>query len=197
MGLDMYLSYRRNLDGIPETIQHAMRKQAYTDRYPHLAEHFTKTGELDDIIDYRAEKGDPYEEELMYWRKANAIHKFFVDNAANGVDDCQPVQVTIDVLKDLVDRCERRRWSSCPRSPAFSSVPPTTMTGTSTTSRRPSRPSSLSLNTQSSTRIRSSTKRRGDCIVIVTQTPPAHKIPVRWRGLCISTYLSTNQERKG
>ena len=34
MGLDTYLSYRRNLDGIPETIQHAMRKQAYTDRYP-------------------------------------------------------------------------------------------------------------------------------------------------------------------
>jgi hypothetical protein len=103
----MYLSYRRNLDGIPETIQRAMRKQAYTDRYPHLAEHFNKTGELDDIINYRTEKGDPYEEELMYWRKANAIHKFFVDNAANGVDDCQPVQVTIDVIKDLVDRCEK------------------------------------------------------------------------------------------
>lgn len=34
MGLDMYLSYRRNLDGIPETIQRAMRKQVYTDRYP-------------------------------------------------------------------------------------------------------------------------------------------------------------------
>lgn len=77
MGLDMYLSYRRNLDGIPKTIQHAMRKQAYTDRYPHLAEHFNKTGELDDIINYCTEKGDPYEEELMYWRKANAIHKFF------------------------------------------------------------------------------------------------------------------------
>lgn len=42
MGLDMYLSYRRNLDGIPETIQRAMRKQAYTDRYPYLAEHFDK-----------------------------------------------------------------------------------------------------------------------------------------------------------
>lgn len=107
MGLDMYLSYRRNLDGIPETIQHAMRKQAYTDRYPHLAEHFNKTGELDDIIDYRTEKGDPYEEELMCWRKTNAIHKFFVDNAANGIDGWEPVQVTIEVLEDLVDRCEK------------------------------------------------------------------------------------------
>lgn len=52
MGLDMYLSYRRNLDGIPETIQRAMRKQAYTDRYPYLAEHFDKEGKLDTIIDH-------------------------------------------------------------------------------------------------------------------------------------------------
>ena len=85
----------------------AQCKQAYTDRYPHLAEHFNKTGELDTIIDHHIEHDEPYEEELMYWRKANAIHKFFVDNAAHGVDDCEPVQVTIDVLKDLVDRCEK------------------------------------------------------------------------------------------
>ena len=106
MGLDMYLSYRRNLDGIPETIQRAMRKQVYTDRYPYLAESLDKEDKLDTIIDHHIERDEPYEEELMYWRKANAIHKFFVDNAAHGVDDCQPVQVTLDVLKDLVDRCE-------------------------------------------------------------------------------------------
>lgn len=106
MGLDMYLSYRRNLDGIPETIQRAMRKQAYTDRYPYLAKSLDKEDKLDTIIDQHIERDEPYEEELMYWRKANAIHKFFVDNAAHGVDDCQPVQVTLDVLKDLVDRCE-------------------------------------------------------------------------------------------
>lgn len=69
MGLDMYLSYRRNLDGIPETIQRAMRKQAYTDRYPHLAEHFNKTGELDTIIDHHVKRSEPYEEELMFARQ--------------------------------------------------------------------------------------------------------------------------------
>ena len=42
----------------------------------------------------------------MCWHKANAIHKFFVDNAAHGIDGCEPVQVTIEVLEDLVDRCE-------------------------------------------------------------------------------------------
>ena len=106
MGLDMYLSYRRNLDGIPETIQVAMRKQAFIDTWPHLAKYYIKDNKLDAVINEDIEAGKPYEEELMYWRKANAIHKFFVDNAAHGVDDCEPVQVTIDALKDLVDRCE-------------------------------------------------------------------------------------------
>lgn len=27
-------------------------------------------------------------EEAVYWRKANAIHKWFVDNVQNGEDDC-------------------------------------------------------------------------------------------------------------
>ena len=107
MGLDMYLSYRRNLDGIPETIQRAMRKQAYIDRYPNLAEHLNKENLLDKTIDREIEEGKTYEEEIMYWRKANAIHKFFVDNCAGGVDDCEPVRVTIDALKDLVERCEK------------------------------------------------------------------------------------------
>lgn len=106
MGLDMYLSYRRNLDGIPETIQVAMRKQAFIDTWPHLAKYYIKDNKLDAVINEDIEAGKPYEEQIMYWRKANAIHKFFVDNCANGVDDCEPVQVTIDALKDLVERCE-------------------------------------------------------------------------------------------
>lgn len=45
------------------------------------------------------------EEEFMYWRKANAIHKFFVDNVQNGNDDCKPYYVSTEVLKDLYNRC--------------------------------------------------------------------------------------------
>lgn len=44
--------------------------------------------------------------DYVYWRKANAIHKFFVDTCADGIDECQPIQVSIDVLADLVGRCE-------------------------------------------------------------------------------------------
>jgi hypothetical protein len=27
--------------------------------------------------------------EVMYWRKSNAIHKWFVDNVQDGIDECQ------------------------------------------------------------------------------------------------------------
>jgi hypothetical protein len=43
--------------------------------------------------------------EAMYWRKANAIHKWFVDNCQNGVDECQETYVTRDQLIELRDLC--------------------------------------------------------------------------------------------
>lgn len=40
-----------------------------------------------------------------YWRKANAIHKWFVDTTQGGVDDCQESEVELEQLEDLVARC--------------------------------------------------------------------------------------------
>ena len=42
-----------------------------------------------------------------YWRKANEIHRFFVDKCADGVDDCREVVVETEVLKELRDICEQ------------------------------------------------------------------------------------------
>jgi hypothetical protein len=36
---------------------------------------------------------------VMYWRKANAIHKWFIDNRADGEDNCQPIFVLADRTK--------------------------------------------------------------------------------------------------
>lgn len=47
------------------------------------------------------------EKELIYWRKANAIHKWFVENCGGGVDECQKMWVTKDYLKYLLSICER------------------------------------------------------------------------------------------
>lgn len=41
-----------------------------------------------------------------YWRKANAIHKWFVDNVQNGEDDCGRYYVSFESLKELKELCE-------------------------------------------------------------------------------------------
>lgn len=41
--------------------------------------------------------------EVMYWRKANAIHKWFVENVQKGVDDCGSYYVSIEDLTKLRD----------------------------------------------------------------------------------------------
>jgi len=40
--------------------------------------------------------------EIIYWRKANAIHKWFVDNVQNGKDDCGTYEVNKEQLKSLL-----------------------------------------------------------------------------------------------
>lgn len=61
--------------------------------------------------------GEPYGEYIteyyksrgivMYWRKANAIHKWFVDNVQNGEDDCGLYEVEWEQLVELRDICKR------------------------------------------------------------------------------------------
>lgn len=42
-------------------------------------------------------------EEVKYWRKANAIHKWFVDNVQNGVDDCGLYEVPEEKMIEFFD----------------------------------------------------------------------------------------------
>ena len=46
-------------------------------------------------------------EEAGYWRKANAIHAWFVEHCGKGNDDCNPYWVSSEDLKDLLDRCNQ------------------------------------------------------------------------------------------
>ena len=43
--------------------------------------------------------------EVAYWRKANAIHGWFVNNVQNGVDKCQKSPVTRQQLNELLSVC--------------------------------------------------------------------------------------------
>ena len=43
---------------------------------------------------------------VMQWRKSNQIHKWFVENVQNGVDECQRSQVTTEQLTELNKSCK-------------------------------------------------------------------------------------------
>ena len=45
------------------------------------------------------------EEEVMYWRKANQIHGWFVRNVQDGHDDCKPYYVAEEALRRLLPTC--------------------------------------------------------------------------------------------
>lgn len=83
MGLDMYL-YRRQyahpkLDGKLE---------------------MTRQGKLQQV---EVEVPTVLQEEVAYWRKANHIHGWFVDNVQDGKDDCQEYVVTQQQLAKLLE----------------------------------------------------------------------------------------------
>lgn len=46
-------------------------------------------------------------EEIGYWRKANAIHNWFVKTCQDGIDECKKTLVTKDQLQELLELCNR------------------------------------------------------------------------------------------
>jgi len=88
MGLDMYLTGRR-------------RVYRYLDEDDHTALNNNST--LTAMAHGREVQG--LEIEVQYWRKANAVHKWFVDNVQEGQDDCRPYTVQPDDLRRLMRDC--------------------------------------------------------------------------------------------
>lgn len=44
---------------------------------------------------------------IGYWRKANAIHNWFVEECADGVDECQDIVVGLKQAERLLDSCNQ------------------------------------------------------------------------------------------
>ncbi len=88
MGLDMYLSAKRYVSEYRESDE-ALR------------------GELNKLTELTG--GLEIQEvscEAMYWRKANAIHMWFVKNVQDGVDNCGSYYVSNEKLQELLDLCK-------------------------------------------------------------------------------------------
>ena len=45
--------------------------------------------------------------ECAYWRKANAIHKWFIDNCGDGDADRRTMDVSLEQLKELLEVCKK------------------------------------------------------------------------------------------
>jgi hypothetical protein len=45
--------------------------------------------------------------QVAYWRKANQIHKWFVDNVQDGEDDCREYSVDREQLQKLLETCTK------------------------------------------------------------------------------------------
>lgn len=93
MGLDMYL-----------------HKRTYVKQWAHIPPEkqylviVTRGGQLDEGV--KSKRITEVVEEIGYWRKANAIHAWFVQNAQGGRDECQDTYVdrsTLALLLAAVD----------------------------------------------------------------------------------------------
>ena len=90
MGLDMYLT-----------------KKHYVKNW----DHYTKEERIKITI---TKGGKPLKinnisevvEEIATWRKANQIHKWFVDNIQDGEDDCKKYYVPDEKLEELLNVCK-------------------------------------------------------------------------------------------
>jgi len=64
-------------------------------------------------------------EQVAYWRKANAIHQWFVEHVQNGEDDCKPYVCDSDKLKELLSavdavlKCRKKAKELLPTQEGF------------------------------------------------------------------------------
>ena len=92
MGLDMYLS-----------------KKTYVKNWKHnppedkISITVKRGGKKHPTID--PSKITYIQEEVGYWRKANQIHNWFVQNVQEGVDECQEAYVDPEKLRELYQTC--------------------------------------------------------------------------------------------
>jgi hypothetical protein len=119
MGLDMYMYSAKKVKGLNakdyERADNAVSDVKVQESFiPKVKESIKGKSkqvfdELDSSVKVRGNYMSWYSifNEIGYWRKANAIHNFFVQECQNGVDECQLSIVKQSHLKDLLKRCKR------------------------------------------------------------------------------------------
>ena len=104
MGLDMYLEIRKN----------EYCSKYHKDKGSDLKLEYPK-----DITDFIPIQPDNMTVSRItnyhvgYWRKANHIHNWFIENCAprdyggGPIDDCRPIEITVNKLEELLNACKQ------------------------------------------------------------------------------------------
>lgn len=95
MGLDMYLYARQHLTGYEWDKNGDMQKLTNI------------VGNLDFAVSELESPSVSVKLPIGYWRKANQIHNWFVQNVQGGEDDCKEYSVEREQLQELLETCEK------------------------------------------------------------------------------------------
>lgn len=95
MGLDMYL-FAGRYEG----------KYINGENYGKVGFYPDELKELQEEVDNRSTASRQILYKVGYWRKANAIHEWFINHCAEGVDDCRQVYVSREDLTKLLGVCK-------------------------------------------------------------------------------------------
>ena len=106
MGLDMYLD------------EHIYYGGKWRGNKTHAEGHtLSVSGKFADDNNLKTDDIQELTREVGYWRKANQIHGWFVENAMKGNDDCSRTYVSVAELQKLHDTCvevlqalDDKRW---------------------------------------------------------------------------------------
>lgn len=114
MGLDMYLHAKRYVEKLDWQKLHAndnLEMNSPEVVFPKFNQ-IVETADMQDVaIDIY---GASVEVVCAYWRKANMIHKWFVDNVQNGEDDCDLYYVSQSKLLELLTTCRQALFTKDP-----------------------------------------------------------------------------------
>jgi hypothetical protein len=102
MGLDMYLHATKHVSGLVLTKPDGPIDEQYKDPLFDPLK-----GLIGDIPCSGFAPSMTLEVKVAYWRKANQIHRWFVTNVQEGVDECQQAYVDRGHLEELRDLCQK------------------------------------------------------------------------------------------
>ena len=102
MGLDMYL---RASEYVSRNDWSRDENGDILDTPNSLFNEIVERLELENVIDNTGFAGMSIDLPMGYWRKANQIHNWFVDNVQGGEDNCGSYYVTRDQLEELKELC--------------------------------------------------------------------------------------------